>query len=149
MSTAERDLRAALVADAALIALVGGKVTQNGVPEGTGTPYVVFTAVHAPELGLSGVVLADKVTFTIECWSTSALASDTIADAVAVALSNWGVTPSGPPDYAVVTTDYFLQDYVQGAAAIGMSPATVTGRASGFDGDLGLDATVMSVEVWA
>lgn len=119
--SAETDLRAALVAESTLTALVGTRVVQNGVAEGTALPYVIFTSQHAFENNLLGQAMLDAVTFTIECWATGALAADAVADAVVLALTN----------HAPVA-----------------NAACLTGRASGFDGSLGLDATVLTVEWW-
>jgi len=120
--SAEADLRVSLLAHAPLVALVGDRVAQNGVELGVALPYVVFTAQHAPTMGLfDSTPLINQVTFSIECWSTYAVEADMVADAVLAAL-----LAHAPPNAA----------------------ATLLARGSGFDGDLGLDATVLSVEWW-
>lgn len=142
----ESDLRAALVAESTLVALVGQRVVQNGIPEGAATPYVVFTSTHAPEKNLVGDTMTDKVTFTVECWATRAFDADAVADAVTVALGNVGKSGGLVADY--VDPTYYDEDYLSPPGPTGLSPFEVTARASGFDGDLGLDATVLSVEFW-
>ena len=120
--SAEASLRTALLLHAPLVALIGDRVAQNGVELSTALPYVVFTAQHAPITGLlDSTVLIDQITLSIECWSTTAVEADTVADAVLVAL-----LLHAPP----------------------FSTPTLLARGSGFDGDLGLDATVLSVEWW-
>lgn len=115
--SAETDFRARLVAEASLTTLVGTRVVQNGITEESPLPYVVFTSTHDPQLGLMNNVLSDDVSFTVECWATSALQADAVADAVQAALA-------------------------------GFSGAAITSRASGFDAENGLDATVLSVDWW-
>lgn len=117
--SAETDLRAALVAYAPLVALVGQRVVENAIPEGSGLPYVVFTSQHAPVKGLDGTVLVDEVSFAVECWAAGAIEADAVANAVQAAILAAG------------------------------SDAEVVTRSSGFDGDLGLDATVLAVQWWA
>ncbi len=121
--SAETDLRAALVAHAALTALVGQRIAQNSVPEGATLPFVVFSAQHSPVEVLWGPAPADDVSFTLECWAKTALMADAVADAAVAALA------------ASATA--------QGAAA------TMLSRASGYDAELGLDATVLTVSWWA
>lgn len=117
----ETAFRACLVAHAPLVALVGQRVVQNGIGEGAAIPYVVFTTSHDFQRGIDGTLFADQVSITVECWATGAIAADAVADAVTAAL----------------------------ATAPAMAGATVIGRANGFDGDLGLDATVLSIDWWA
>lgn len=119
--SAEADLRTALVAHAPLVALVGPRVVQNGIEVGADLPYIVFTAQHAPSLNLFGTALCNEVTFTVECWDRTAVGADAVADAAIAALV---------------------------AFAPAVNAAALTSRGSGFDGDLGLDATVLSVSWW-
>lgn len=120
--TPEGLLRVALLAYPPLVVLVGDRVAQNGVELGVALPYIVFSAQHAPTMGLlDSVPMINQVTFSLECWSASAVEADAVADAVLAALLS-----QAPPNAA----------------------ATLLARGSGFDGDLGLDATVLSVEWW-
>ena len=118
--SAEADFRALLVAHAPLVALVGGAggVAQNAVEQGRAPPYVVFSAQHAPEYGLDNTLLADEVTFSVECWAADAGSADAVADEVATAL------------------------------AIG-ARLVPTARATGYDAETGLDATVLTIQWWA
>lgn len=118
--TVETDFRAVAVAHAPLVALVGQRVVQNGIDDGTEGDYIVFTTSHEPHLGIGGQVLGDQVSITAECWAATAMRANAIADALVAAMA------TAPP----------------------MACVTVTNRASGFDGDLGLDATVLSLEWW-
>lgn len=85
--SAETDFRATLAANAALTALVGSRIAQNSVPQGESLPLVVFSATHAPSHGIDGSLLADEVTFSVQCWSDNSLDADAVADAVTTALS--------------------------------------------------------------
>jgi len=119
--SAEDDFRATLAANASLVSLVGDRVSQNAIPEGSDLPAVVFTSSHDRQLSLMGDLLADEVTFSVECWATTAAVADAVADAVMEALN-------GAPS----------------EAAVG-----VLSRSSATDGELGLDATVLTVSWWA
>lgn len=118
----EADFRAVLVAHAPLVALVpAARIAQNAV-DGTGTgAAVVFTATHAPILGLGTVALGDQCTLEVQCWAASAAAADAIADAVVAAV----------------------------ATAPAAAAACVLARASVFDAETGQDGTVLSVEWWS
>lgn len=115
--SAENELRALLVADAGVTALVAAAaIAQNAVPQGTAVPYIVYTSQRVPEFGLANNVLATGVTFRIECWGNTPSQADAVADAVVEALLGDGVV--------------------------------CTVRATGYDGDLNLDATVLTAEWW-
>lgn len=114
--SAETDFRALLLANVGVSALVGTKVAQNSIPPDKAPPFVVFTSSHAPELGLDNTVLADEVTFEVQCWATASVSADAVADAVKAALTGTCV---------------------------------VVGRASGYDGEVNLDCTVLTIQWWA
>lgn len=118
--SAEDDFRALLLADTGLRSLVGDRLSQNAMPDGAPLPYVVFTTAHNPILALDNSQHADQISFSVECWAQTALVADEVADSVAGAL-----------------------DLAPSAAGV-----VVLSRASGFDGELGLDATVLTVEWW-
>lgn len=84
--SAESDFRAALLAHAPLVSLVGQRVAQNAIEAGQPAPYVVFTATHDPQHGLGGVLLGDSVTIEAQCWGNTAVQAASVADAVAGAL---------------------------------------------------------------
>jgi hypothetical protein len=119
--TPEAEFRALLAAYAPLTALVQGRIVQNLVDEGMAGDYVVFSATHDPLKGLGGEVLEDEVSFSVESWAATAVRANAIADAVAGAVALAPITRQ----------------------------AAVTSRATGGDGDLGLDAVVMTVAWWA
>lgn len=85
--SAETELRALLTADASLTALVGNRIAQNAVPQDEDYPLVVFTSAHAPSLSTFGTVLADEVTFSIQCWAVDSIVADAVADAATAALA--------------------------------------------------------------
>lgn len=118
--SAEADFRAALAAHAPLAALVGSRLALNAVPQGSALPLVTFSAQHRPQLNLLGDTTDDEVTFTVQCWAANGNAADAVADAVAGAVD----------------------------AAAAVHAAAVTERATGFDAELQLDATVLTVQWW-
>lgn len=120
--SAETDYRAALVANASLVALVSSRIAQNALPQGAGVPCVVFSASRDPELTLSGGG-DDRYTFSTECWAKTADEADEVADEVEAAIETF--------DTASTSTS-----------------ATVLARQSAYDPDVGLNATVLTVEWW-
>lgn len=89
--SAESDFQALLEAAAGVTALVDTRIAQNVIDQGEGIPYIVYTAQHTPDLGLSNATLANGVQFRIECWGTNAAEADAVADAVRAALLADGV----------------------------------------------------------
>lgn len=89
--SAETTFRALLAAHAPLVALVGTAIAQNVAPQGA-LPLVVFAAQHNRSLGLDGTtLLADEVTFSVQCVGNDALQADAVADAVSNAISSRAV----------------------------------------------------------
>lgn len=85
--SAETTFRALLAADGTLAGLVGGRIAQNAVPQGETLPLVVFASSHNPSLSTDGTLLADEVTFVVQCWAADGVQADQVADAVANALA--------------------------------------------------------------
>lgn len=119
--SAETDLRALLAGHAGLAALVGANIAHNAIKAQTPPPYVVFSCSHSPVLTIDGTRLADQCVFSIQCWGKTAGNAEAVADAVLAALA------TAPSARGVATT----------------------ARASGYDEELGFDATILSVEWWA
>lgn len=119
--SAETDFRALLAAHAGTVALVGTSIAHNAIRSGTPAPYVVFTCQHSPQLGLDNTLLADQCSFAVQCWAATASAAETVATAVSAAV----------------------------ATATSARGACVVDRASGYDDETGLDATILTVEWWA
>lgn len=115
--SAEADFRAVLVAYAPLTALVpAASISQNAAEQGVDLPYIAFTSAHAPSYGLANNLLADEVTFSVQCWGATSAQADAVADEVQAAL---------------------------------LAAGTVcTARATALDPNLGLDATVLTVQWW-
>jgi hypothetical protein len=84
--SAETTFAALLAASATLTGLVGQRIAQNAVPQGEAFPLVVFGASHDRTLGLDDTLLADEVTFVVQCWAKDAVAASAVADAVAAAV---------------------------------------------------------------
>lgn len=118
--SAETDFRALLAGHAGTAALVGSAIAHNAIRSGVSVPYVVFTATHDRIHNLMGELLADQVTFAVQCWGNTAAQSEAVAAAVSAAV----------------------------ATAPSARGAVVTSRASGYDDETGLDATVLTVEWW-
>jgi len=115
--SAEADFRAALAAYSPLTALVGTRIAQNAAKQGDAAPFVVFTAEHDRTLGLDNTLLADRVTFSVQCWAATAVAADAIAEAVTSALapifvpvlsSATGYDPETGLDAVMLTIDWFI-----------------------------------------
>lgn len=120
--SAEGDYRAALLAHAPLVALVGQRVALHAVAEGQPLPVVVFTGAHEKQQMLRGA--ADtRVTFATECWARTAAEAVAVADAVEAAVLVF--------DTASTTTS-----------------ATVLDRQDAFDSETLLEGVVLSVEWW-
>lgn len=85
--SAESDFRALLTAAAGVTAMVpAARIAQNVVEQGVDTPYIVFTAQHAPLYGLDNSLHANQVQVRVECWADDAGTADAVADAVLAAL---------------------------------------------------------------
>ena len=119
----ETDFRAALAGHAPLVALVGARIAQDAVPEGSTGTVVVFSARHNPTLGLDNSLLADQCTLAVQCWSETGASASTVADEVTAAMS--------------------VQAQAQAAGAC------VTDRATTFDPETGLDGVLLTGEWWA
>lgn len=118
--SAETSFRAALAARAQLTALVGTRIALNAVPEDEPMPLVVFGARHDPERSLDGTLIVDQVTFTVQCWGRTAAEAAQVADEVEAAIN------------------------AHDAASTNVC-TWVESRADGHDGDLGLDAQILTV----
>lgn len=122
--SAETSFRAALLAHAPLVALVQQRVSANAANQGDALPYVAFQAAHEPQRGVDGSKQVDQVTFTVYCWANTAAAAKAVGDAVEAAVEAYMVT-------APATVSAYVQS-----------------RVDGFDGELGLDGDVLTVEWW-
>lgn len=83
--TVESDFRAMLAADGSLVAAVGSRISEHAVPQGSAYPQVIFTSDHAYERGIDNTLLADDVTFTVQCWAKSAAEAWSVANLVRAA----------------------------------------------------------------
>ena len=117
----ETDFRALLAAHAPLVALVGNRIALNAVPEGAAAPLVVFSAAHDITTSLDGTVGDDACTLSVQCWADTAAGADAVADAVVAALA------SAPRENCVA----------------------LTARSGTYEPELGMDATLLTVEWWA
>lgn len=85
--SAESDLRALLLADAGVSALVGSRVRAGRAEEDDARPYVVFSREDTErEETLSGEVVSETAVIAVECWADSQGQADAVADAVDAAL---------------------------------------------------------------
>jgi hypothetical protein len=97
--SAETEFRALLAANAALTALVSTRIAQNAVPQGASFPLIVFTASHKPSYGLDDTLLDDEVTFQVQCWASTAVQADAVADAAETALGTSGTVTERASTY--------------------------------------------------
>lgn len=124
--SAESELRAVLLADAALMTALGTvagvtapqRVSIDAVTTGYPRPYVVFSKqASADELGSDNTLLAEQATIDIQCVGSSRSNAIVIRDAVRSALRTAGVpSDRGSAGYdaendlevEVVTVEWFI-----------------------------------------
>ena len=115
--SAETEMRALLVADAAVAALVADRISADRIEQGSQRPFVVFTRTNTNrEKTLDGTIVGVLVSMVVQCWADTRQAADALADAV---------------------QDVIEEQY-----------HTVSSRESDYDGDLDLEAAMLSVEWW-
>lgn len=119
--SAEDDFRALLVAHAGVSALVDDRVSENAAPQGADLPYIAFSVRHDHTHNLLGTLVEDRCTITVQCWAESAEAAGSVAAAVADAVGD--------------------ADLARGAAVLSAE--------GGYDPELKLDASILTVEWWA
>lgn len=111
-------IKAALEADAALVAAVGGRIRVDFAKEDDPYPFVVFKRSGLDrEKGLDGKVQAEKETFEIECWAGTRDASVGVSELAMAALDGADLDPE-------------------------------EAQADGIDPELRDRVTVLTVEVW-
>jgi hypothetical protein len=116
--SAEADLRALLVANAGVTALVGQRIAADRIEQAASRPFLVFTRTSSePQQCLDGSVLKTRATIEVQAWA------DTRASASAVAA-------------AVI------------AAVRGATSQTVVDLSSSYDADLDLEAALLTVQWW-
>lgn len=116
--SAETALRALLVADSAVAALVGNRIAADRIDQDKARPFVVYSRTASqPLASIDGSVLATLVSIDVECWADTRLTADQLADAVT-------------------------------AAVRGVPTQTVQGRSSGYEQNLDLELVVLNVEWW-
>lgn len=86
--SAETEFRAALIAHAPLMALLGSdaRIAQNAVTPSIGTPCVVYGSTRIPDFHLDDSAGATNVQFTAQCWGETASIAADVADAAVAAL---------------------------------------------------------------
>ena len=113
----DTDLRALLVGNAGLTALVSTRIVQDRMEQGAARPFVVFSRASTDyQTGLDGSVLGERATFDVQCWADTRASAEAVASAV--------------------------------QAVLDANQRPVLSRASGYDAELDLEATLMSVEWW-
>jgi len=81
--SAETDLRALLVADSPLVALVGTRIAADRIEQSAARPFIVFSRTGSEHLqGLNGTLHATKAVFEIQCWADTRVSAEAVADAV-------------------------------------------------------------------
>jgi hypothetical protein len=114
----ETVLRALLVADGGVSALVGTRIAADRIEQGASRPFVVFSrTATAPITAVDGALLISQVSIDVQCWADTRLQADAVADAVS-------------------------------AAVRGVTSQQVTERSSVYDADLDMEGTQLSVEWW-
>lgn len=116
--SAETEFRAALVAHAPLLSLVGSqaRIAQNAAADGVGTPCVVYGSTRVPDYHLDNSIGATNVQFEVQCWGMTAASAAAVADEVQAAI-----------------------------LAVG---CVCTQRSATYDSELGLDGELLTFEWW-
>lgn len=116
--SAETSLRALLVGNAGVTALVGQRVAADRIEQSAARPFVVFTRTSSePQLCLDGVVLKTRATIEVQAWADTRASASAVADAVI-------------------------------AAVRGATSQTVVDFSSSYDADLDLEAAILTVQWW-
>jgi hypothetical protein len=116
--SAESELRAALVANGALLAVVpAARISIDAVGQALAKPYIAFVKQgYAADLGLDNTLLADTSTIDIQCVGTDRPNAIVVRDLVRTALSlaglpsdrgSAGYDPENDLEVEVVTVDWF------------------------------------------
>lgn len=99
--SAEQDVKDALFASAALLALVGldglgnVKIYPDEIPEGEAVPAVVYERPDSqPEYTLDGALAVTRVSISITCWAKTRTAANAIALEVVGAMYAAGLSPT-------------------------------------------------------
>jgi hypothetical protein len=116
----ETDVRALLAGFGPLTSLVGSAIALNAADPTLEPPLVVFSTRHEYTHNLLGQVMADTCAVSAQCWAKTAIAADAVADQVVAALAT-APLPAG---------------------------AVVIDRSSGYDAELDLHATLLTMEWW-
>lgn len=120
----ETDFRAALLAHAPLVSLVPAeRITVNAAESGIGDPYIAFQAAKDPQFGLGGEVQVEHATLTVQCWSRLSSTAAAVGDLVKAAIDAWAATSP-------------------------LCQVAVIEEQDTFDGELGLDGRVLTVDWW-
>jgi hypothetical protein len=83
----ETELRALLVADAEVAALVATRVSADNIDQADARPFVVFRRADTDRsYTLSGALVGSMATLTVQCWAESRLAAEALADVCEAAL---------------------------------------------------------------
>lgn len=116
--SAEQDLRALLLADAGVAALVGTRVTADRIAQESVRPFVVFARTSSfPVVSVDGAHLRTQASLEVQCWADTRLQADALADAVTTAVR-------------------------------GEISQRVVERSAAYDADLDLAASIVSVQWW-
>ncbi len=89
MSTAAQ-FRAAALAHAPLVALVGQRVALSAIEPGLPSPYVVYAVRHDPAYTLDNTIVDPGVSVDAQCWATTAVEALAVAQALREAVESVG-----------------------------------------------------------
>lgn len=81
----ETELRALLVADSTVAALVGNRVSADHIDQAAARPFVVYRRTDTErQYTLSGELAGAVATITVQCWAETRLQADELAEACEV-----------------------------------------------------------------
>jgi hypothetical protein len=87
MTPAEEQVKTALLANAALIALVGDRIDPDEIAPNSSLPALAYERGESiPEYGLDNTLFACKVSMNVTVWAKTRAVANQVADAVVAAM---------------------------------------------------------------
>lgn len=81
----ETELRALLVTDSTVTALVAGRVSADNIEQTASRPFVVYRRTDTDrQYTLTGELAGEDATITVQCWAETRLQADEVAEACEV-----------------------------------------------------------------
>lgn len=105
--SARTDLRALLLADAALVGLVSQRISADRIEQNAVRPFVVFArTAHARDKTLDGTVVSDMSTFDVQVWADTRAACERVSEAIQLAIEGADMDVSNGSDLSDPDLDW-------------------------------------------